>query len=436
MAKIDRILISAIILVGLLYLFWGSRHPQESAKDTIVYPPRPIANENVKEEGVHDWQEAKKPPLDWAAVTGEPKKVLVTGAAGFIGMHLALQLSKRGNVVVGLDNFNSYYDLELKRDRAYELKKEGVHVVKGDVCDKELLMELFREHGFTHVAHMAAQAGVRWSLTDPLAYVRSNVMCFVTLLEAVRSFPGVKVTYASSSSVYGRNTKVPFSVKDPIDQQSSIYAATKKSNEDIARVYHHLYHIPLTGLRFFTVYGPWGRPDMAVYDFSERMFSGRPIDVYSHGLLSRDFTYIDDIVNGVVAAINYGATLEVFNLGKGHPEKVNELIEIMEKTLGIQARRNELPMQPGDVAQTWADISETTQALGFLPTTDLQTGIAKWAQWYLVYRDYRQRGPFDEQNKFLDQLAKEAEQKAVANRLKPAAPIAPVPMAEGDDDEP
>eukprot|EP00123_Amoebidium_parasiticum_P014079 comp22315_c0_seq1/m.33153 comp22315_c0_seq1/g.33153 ORF comp22315_c0_seq1/g.33153 comp22315_c0_seq1/m.33153 type:complete len:425 (-) comp22315_c0_seq1:192-1466(-) len=424
MAKLDRYLLLAILVVGFLYLFLDQGEDEDS-REIIKKPPQPPPPPVVNPVQPPP-PEAKPVPIRWADVKGERKQVLVTGAAGFIGMHLALQLTKRGNDVVGLDNFNSYYDTELKRDRAYELHKEGIPIVKGDVCDRELLVELFRKHRFTHVAHMAAQAGVRYSLKDPLAYVRSNVQCFVTLLEVVRTFPGVKVVYASSSSVYGRNTKVPFSVSDPIDLPSSLYAATKKANEDIARVYHNLYKIPLTGLRFFTVYGPWGRPDMAVYDFTEKMFAGKPINVYSHGVLQRDFTYVDDIVNGIIAAVNYGAQLEVFNLGKGHPEKVNELIAIIEQAFGRKAARNEMPMQPGDVAQTWADIEKTKEMLGFEPTISLKEGVSRWATWYLSYRDYREKGPFDRQNQFIEEL-----NKADVKVINP-----PPAEAADDDDEP
>eukprot|EP00124_Ichthyophonus_hoferi_P005811 Ihof_evm1s967 gene=Ihof_evmTU1s967 len=404
MPRLDRYLLIAIFVVGILYLILDNG--DEVDRSAVIYSPKGnLMGDTYPGEVFQEGTIGK----NWAFDQSEKKNVLVTGAAGFIGMHLALQLTKRGNKVVGLDNFNTYYDSELKRDRAYELKKENIQLVKGDVCDRDLLMELFEKHEITHVAHVAAQAGVRYSLKDPLAYVKSNIQCFVTLLEVVRQFPGVKVTYASSSSLYGRNTKVPYAVGDNLDQISSLYAATKKANEDIARVYHHLYKIPMTGLRFFTVYGPWGRPDMAVYDFSEKMFAGVPINVYSKGILQRDFTYIDDIVNGAIAAVNYGAEFEVFNIGKGHPEKVNELISALEERFKMKAARNEMAMQPGDVAQTWADISKTTALLGFQPTTNLNEGIDKWATWYINYRKYREEGKFEEQDKFMDTLTRQAQ---------------------------
>ncbi|KNC75207.1 hypothetical protein SARC_12262 [Sphaeroforma arctica JP610] len=330
------------------------------------------------------------------------KRLLVTGAAGFIGMSLSIALAADGHTVVGIDDFNDYYDVDLKRDRAYELYRRNIEVLQLDVCDRSGLQEIFKEHRFTHVVHLAAQAGVRYSIENPLAYVRANVQCFATLLEVVRHFPGIFVTYASSSSVYGRNTKVPFDVSDRIDSPSSLYAATKKSNEDFARVYHHLYKIPMTGLRFFTVYGPWGRPDMAVYKFSAQIMENRSIDVYDEGTLQRDFTYIDDIVDGIKAAINHGANFEIFNIGKGHPETVSDLIAGLENVLEKRANKNYLPMQPGDVKITYADIGHTRSQLGFAPKISLQEGLYRWAAWYLERREDLERGNFVRQKEYYE----------------------------------
>lgn len=324
----------------------------------------------------------------------KPKSILVTGAAGFIGMHTALKLHSRDPFaeVVGLDNFNDYYDVKLKRDRAYQLYKKGITMVHGNVCDSKLLRRMFNKHKFTHVVHLAAQAGVRKSIQNPQDYVTQNVMCFVELLEVVKEYRDVVVTYASSSSVYGANTKVPFSEEDPIDNTVSLYAATKKMDESIARVYHSLYQIPLTGLRFFTVYGPWGRPDMAVYNFTDSIFNSKPVNVYSDGSLQRDFTYIDDIVDGVIAAMDAGYKLEVFNLGKGHPEKVNELISIIETASGVDpatVKKRHLPFQQGDVSQTYASITKSNIMLGYEPKSSLEKGIHLWMEWYKDYMKQR-----------------------------------------------
>eukprot|EP01134_Creolimax_fragrantissima_P000315 CFRG0315T1 len=423
----DRILLLAILTVGILYLFLdkGGNQVQSNCNDRFSQPHQGYqvlkddkargAGENGDGMKMHSTTNEENPdflqpyfrdpsdvpPINYVESNADRKVVLVTGAAGFIGMHLAMKLHEKKHFAVGIDNFNSYYDVHLKRDRAFELHKANIPVHLVDVCDDKKLHELFKKYKFTHVAHMAAQAGVRYSLKNPLAYVRANVQCFTNLLEVVRHYPGVKVTFASSSSVYGRNTKVPFSVFDKINAPSSLYAATKKSDEDIARVYHHLYRIPMTGLRFFTVYGPWGRPDMAVYDFTLKMSAGDKINVYSHGVLQRDFTYIGDIVEGVLAAINYGAEFEIFNLGKGHPEYVNELITEIERVLGVPAIRNEMPIQPGDVALTYADIDHTYNRLGFKPKTTLREGIDKWGAWWTRYSQYLKAGHFAEQDAFM-----------------------------------
>eukprot|EP01135_Chromosphaera_perkinsii_P012351 Nk52_evm19s2640 gene=Nk52_evmTU19s2640 len=323
-----------------------------------------------------------------ANVSAEPKSVLITGAAGFIGFHLAKALLKENgkSTIVGLDNFNDYYDVNLKMERAWELKQSGVPVIVGDVCDQDLLRELFEKHKFTHVAHLAAQAGVRYSTVNPYSYVRANIECFVKVLEIVKDHPETKFIYASSSSVYGVNKKQPFSTKDSADSPASIYGATKKANEGIAHAYHEMYNIPVVGLRFFTVYGPYGRPDMAVYDFSEKMMRGDHITVYQEEGLMRDFTFIDDIVEGVVASLNHKGGFEIFNIGKGHPEPVGELVSELEKQFEITAKKKYKPMPLGDVLQTYADTIKTESLLGVKPSTSLAVGIQKWKDWFVAYK--------------------------------------------------
>lgn len=313
------------------------------------------------------------------------KKILVTGAAGFIGFHLALKLKARGDFVVGFDNFNDYYSIQLKRDRAEILKKQEIPVIEGDICSRESLLQLIQEHEITHIAHLAAQAGVRYSLQNPQAYVKSNLEGFVNILEVCKQNPAIKLIYASSSSVYGLNTKIPFSIADRTDQQASFYGVTKKSNELMATTYHYLYGIHVTGLRFFTVYGPWGRPDMAYFSFTKAILEGKPIDVYNHGKLQRDFTYIDDIVEGVIASIDLGAPCEIFNLGNNRPVELAHFIEVIESTLGKKAKKNFLPMQSGDVLTTYADIEYSQKKLGFNPKTSLEEGIPKFIDWYSNY---------------------------------------------------
>eukprot|EP00128_Syssomonas_multiformis_P017918 Colp12_sorted_trinity150504_noHs@21451 len=325
-----------------------------------------------------------------AVPTPKFKKVLVTGAAGFVGYHLMELLHANNNEVVGLDNFNDYYDVQLKKDRVVKLLEKGLKVVDADVCDVAVLEKLFQEHQFTHVAHLAAQAGVRYSLINPQAYIRSNLECFVELLEVVRKInPQIKFIYASSSSVYGQNTKIPFDVTDRVDSPASLYGATKKANEVIAYAYHNIYKIPVTGLRFFTVYGRYGRPDMAVYEFTDKIIKGEPINVYEKGSLERDFTHVSDIVKGVEAILDLGADLEVFNLGKGHPEKVNDLIDEIEKAVGKEAIKDFKPFQKGDVVRTFADISHTQTMLGFAPNTPLHDGITDYVKWHKEYMEYR-----------------------------------------------
>lgn len=311
------------------------------------------------------------------------KGILITGAAGFIGFHLALALNARGDEVFGLDNFNDYYDPLLKRERAKLLALKNINVVEADVCDGLLLQGLVTEKNITHIVHLAAQAGVRYSLVNPKAYIKANIDGFLSVLETCRQFPGVPLIYASSSSVYGTNKKTPFAVNDRTDGQASLYGVTKKTNELMAYTYHHLYGIPVTGLRFFTVYGPWGRPDMAYYSFTKAILEEKPIDVYHFGHMQRDFTYIDDIVTGVLAAIDLSASHEIFNLGNHRPESLAALISSIEESLGKKAKMRHLPMQPGDVEVTYADIESSRQKLGFIPTVTLQEGIKKFVSWYI-----------------------------------------------------
>ena len=314
--------------------------------------------------------------------------VLVTGGAGFVGYHLCSRLAAEHIRVIALDSFTPYYSPALKRARAASLRKMGVEVVEADLCDEEGLRALITSRGVTHVASMAAQAGVRYSLSNPQSYVRSNLQCFISLLEALRAMPHVPLVYASSSSVYGANTKAPFSEADRVDSPNSLYAATKKANEAIAHVYHGLYGLRVTGLRFFTVYGPWGRPDMAYFSFTRRIELGLPIQVYGHGKPRRDFTYIDDIIDGVVAALALGADEEVFNLGNHRSESLLHFIEILEKELGMKANRTMVPMAPGDVLATYADISHARDKLGYYPKTRLEDGLHKFMEWYKS-RDFR-----------------------------------------------
>jgi len=320
--------------------------------------------------------------------------VLLTGAGGFVGYHTAQALHARGDVVIGLDNFNHYYTVKLKRERERLLRKAAqsgpaLNVVEGDVCDGELLKLLLREGRVTNVIHLAAQAGVRYSLKNPLAYVEANVKCFVTLLEAVNQVnKSIPIVYASSSSVYGLNTDIPFSETHRVDTQASLYGATKKSNENLAHVYHHLHGLRLTGLRFFTVYGPLGRPDMAYFSFTEAILAGKQITEYRKDdgtELQRDFTYVSDIVGGIIASMDLGASLEVFNLGNTHPEKVSRLISLLERGLGRRANKTLAPISAGDVPITFADASHARSLLGYEPKVSLEEGVSRFLDWYSTY---------------------------------------------------
>lgn len=316
----------------------------------------------------------------------DKRRVFITGAAGFIGFHLAQKLHQCGVPVLGFDNFNDYYSPQLKKDRLKILNSQGISVAKGDICDQEALLNQIKSHQTTHLVHLAAQAGVRYSLVNPQVYVKSNVEGFINILEACRQL-NLPLTYASSSSVYGLNEKIPFSEQDRTDHPASFYGATKKANELAAATYHHLYKIPVTGLRFFTVYGPWGRPDMAYYSFCESITQNKPIDLFNYGKMRRDFTYIDDIIDGIIAAINLEANCEIFNLGNNRPEELITFVEILEKHLGIFAKKNLKPIQPGDVISTYADIDYSRQKLGFSPKTSLEKGLGKFVDWYKSYHN-------------------------------------------------
>lgn len=330
--------------------------------------------------------------------------VLVTGAAGFIGYHTCAKLLDQGLEVLGLDNLSPYYSVQLKRDRLAMLTpRKGFTFLHLDLKERNAVSRLFAEHRFDYVINLAAQPGVRYSLENPESYIDTNLVGFANLLEGCRH-GGVKhLVYASSSSVYGLNTRMPFSVHDNVDHPVSLYAATKKANELMAHCYSHLYHIPTTGLRFFTVYGPWGRPDMSHYLFVRAIFEGKPIQVFNHGRMRRDFTYIDDIVEGVERVMHSPpqpnaawsgqnpdpasspAPYRIFNIGNNNSIALEEYITAMEEAVGKPAIRNYVEMQPGDVPETYADVEDLTQAVGFRPSTNIRTGIARFVDWYRQY---------------------------------------------------
>jgi UDP-glucuronate 4-epimerase len=312
--------------------------------------------------------------------------ILVTGAAGFIGFHLSRRLLEKGESVVGVDNLNEYYDVSLKKARLEILKSfENFIFHKEDIQNLKALKDIFSQHRVDIICNLAAQAGVRHSLKDPFSYQRSNLEGFLNLLEIARRYKVINFVYASSSSVYGGNKKIPFRVDDRVDTPISLYAATKRANELIAHAYSHLYQIPCTGLRYFTVYGPWGRPDMALFLFTDAILKGKPIDVYNYGNMKRDFTYIDDIVEGTIAALERPAPYEIFNLGNSNWEPLLKLIRILEEELGQEAEKSMMPMQPGDVMETAADIQKSKELLGFAPKTRLNEGVKRFVAWY---RDY------------------------------------------------
>jgi UDP-glucuronate 4-epimerase len=347
------------------------------------------------------------------------KKILVTGTAGFIGFHLAQRLIKEGNTVIGLDSVNDYYDIELKWSRLLEtgimqksvknsalcrsVKYENYGFIRLNLEDRNGVRELFRNEKFDAVCHLAAQAGVRYSLENPYAYIESNIDGFMNILEGCRRFDVPNLCYASSSSVYGLNEKYPFSTADNVDHPVSLYAASKKANELMAHAYSHLYGFSTTGLRFFTVYGPWGRPDMALFIFTKAILENKPIDVFNHGRMERDFTYIDDIIDGLVNVINNPAQpgdnwngetpdpstsrapYRIYNIGNGSPVKLMDFVHELERALGKKAQMNMLPLQPGDVPATYADTTGLRKDLGYVPGTEIQYGIKCFVEWYRKY---------------------------------------------------
>jgi len=329
------------------------------------------------------------------------KNILVTGAAGFVGFHVAKRLLEKGRQVTGIDNLNEYYSLELKSERLEELKKlPGFSFIKQDLCDAPALHDLVDREKFDAVVHLAAQAGVRYSLENPAAYVDSNMVGTFNVLEACRRINVGHLVYASSSSVYGLNSAMPYAVHNNVDHPVSLYAATKKSGELMAHSYAHLFRFPITGLRFFTVYGPWGRPDMAYFKFARAIMLGEPLPLYAGGHLKRDYTYIDDIVSGVLAVIDHPATPDeewssenpnpasstapyrLYNIGAGKPQSTREMLALLEKELGREAIIEELPMQPGDVESTWADIESLKRDVGYEPTTELRDGLREFVSWF------------------------------------------------------
>lgn len=322
------------------------------------------------------------------------KKVLITGGAGFIGFHLSKRLLIESATVMGVDNLNDYYDVRLKQSRLDILRENAAYTFqKVDIADKQALTQIFENYKPDIVVNLAAQAGVRYSIENPEAYIQSNIVGFFHVLECCREYPVEHLVYASSSSVYGANKKVPFSTEDKVDSPVSLYAATKKSDELMAYSYSHLYKIPATGLRFFTVYGPYGRPDMAYFSFAEKITKGESIKVFNHGDMRRDFTYIDDIVEGVVRLLNNppqtdcvtGAQHKVYNIGNNKPEKLMDFIAALEDALGKTAEKEYLPMQPGDVYETYADVTDLVNDFDFQPCTSIQSGMQKFAMWYEKY---------------------------------------------------
>jgi len=331
-------------------------------------------------------------------------KILVTGSAGFIGSALSIRLLKDGHDVVGIDNFNDYYDVQLKHDRVSLAKDyENYSIYKMDVADKTSILNLFKKENFDRIIHIAAQAGVRYSIENPHAYIDANIYGFMNILEACREFPVEHLVYASTSSVYGFNKSMPFKETVGTNHPVSLYAASKKSNELMAHTYSHLFNVPCTGLRFFTVYGPWGRPDMALFKFTKNILNGLPIDVYGHGEQSRDFTYIDDIVEGVVRAMSIkaigsekfnqkapdpsisSAPYKIYNIGSNNPQPLMKYIEVLENCLGIKAKKNMMPMQLGDVKDTYADVDKLIEDIGYKPQTTIEEGIERFVRWYKKY---------------------------------------------------
>ena len=330
---------------------------------------------------------------------------LVTGSAGFIGNHVALSLLEQGEQVIGLDNVTPYYDVSLKEARLERLTSfDGFTEARIDLADRDALTQVFDTHRPNHVVNLAAQAGVRYSLEDPHSYVESNVVGFLNILESCRHFKVEHLVYASTSSVYGANTAMPFSEHQSTEHPLSLYAATKKANESMAHSYSYLFGLPCTGLRFFTVYGPWGRPDMALFKFTKAILEGRPIDVFNNGEMQRDFTYIDDVAKGVVHMLDHPPSVDkkwsgdnpdpassgegpyrLFNIGRGEPVELMKFIDVLEKKLGRMAEKNWLPMQAGDVPATWADTTDLEKEIGYRPSTSIEEGVSNFVDWYLDY---------------------------------------------------
>ncbi|KAJ8900256.1 hypothetical protein K2173_024896 [Erythroxylum novogranatense] len=400
--RLTKLTFWSFVFVGLIFIFFY-RSPSSSPSSTVYHSPSDPSRRSLRTSswGGPDWEKRVRSSARIRSRNG--MSVLVTGAAGFVGTHVSAALKRRGDGVVGLDNFNDYYDPSLKRDRQALLERAGVFIVEGDINDVGLLKKLFEVVRFSHVMHLAAQAGVRYAMQNPGSYVHSNIAGLVSLLEVCKEAnPQPAIVWASSSSVYGLNTKVPFSEKDKTDQPASLYAATKKAGEEIAHTYNHIYGLSLTGLRFFTVYGPWGRPDMAYFFFTRDILKGKRISIFeaaNHGTVARDFTYIDDIVKGCLAALDTAekstgsggkkkgpAQLRVFNLGNTSPVPVSDLVSILERLLKVKAKRNIMKLpRNGDVQFTHANISFAQRQLGYKPTTDLQSGLKKFVRWYLSY---------------------------------------------------
>ncbi|RAL54069.1 hypothetical protein DM860_004540 [Cuscuta australis] len=398
-SSIAKLTFWSFVFLALIYVFF--RDPSSTATSAPAKSDLYRRSLRTSFNGGPAWERRVRASAKASSRSGIT--VLVTGAAGFVGTHVSVALKRRGDGVLGIDSFNDYYEQSLKRARQDLLDRSGVYIVEGDINDYKLLKKLFGIVRFTHVMHLAAQAGVRYAMKNPGSYVHSNIAGFVSLLEACKNAnPQPSVVWASSSSVYGLNKKVPFSEKDRTDQPASLYAATKKAGEEIAHTYNHIFGLSLTGLRFFTVYGPWGRPDMAYFFFTRDILKGKRILVFegpNHSTVARDFTYIDDIVKGCLAALDTSekstgsggkktgpAQLRVFNLGNTSPVPVSELVRILERLLKVKANKIMMKMpRNGDVLYTHANISSAERELGYKPSTDLQTGLKKFVRWYLSY---------------------------------------------------
>ncbi|KAK1381154.1 UDP-glucuronate 4-epimerase 6 [Heracleum sosnowskyi] len=402
----SKLLFRATLLVSivLIFLFTLNYHPLSSHTTSITSPHRHLSA--FYGTGA-DWEKQVRHSSTPRRANGF--SILVTGAAGFVGTHCSLALKKRGDGVLGLDNFNKYYDPSLKRDRQKMLASHEIFIVEADLNDAELLAKLFSIVPFTHVLHLAAQAGVRYAMQNPQSYIKSNIAGFVTLLEIVKAAdPQPAIVWASSSSVYGLNTENPFSESDRTDQPASLYAATKKAGEEIAHTYNHIYGLSMTGLRFFTVYGPWGRPDMAYFFFTKDLLQSKAINIYKtqdDKEVARDFTYIDDIVKGCVGALDTAekstgsggkkkgpAQLRIYNLGNTSPVSVGKLVSILESLLNVKAKKHVIRMpRNGDVPYTHANVSLAYNDFGYKPSTDLSTGLRKFVKWYVSYYGIKPR---------------------------------------------